>query len=112
MEEEEILARAVELIIQGRPDEALTILSKHYKIRKPRIIVGLPKKCKHAYGCYVNKTQTIHVKSSSEYTNPFIILHEYYHHIRSRLGKHRGTEKHADQYALKAIKAWMKQRNQ
>ena len=111
MDEEEILALSVQLIIDGKPEEAVELLSKLYKIKTPRIVVGLPSKCRKAYGCYNNKTQTIYLKSSEEYKNPFIILHEYYHHLRSRHGKHRGTEKHADQYALKAIEAWHRWRN-
>ena len=102
--EEELLAEAVQLIINGMPEKALEKLSKHYKIKPPKIKIGLPKKCKKALGCYTPQNKTIHLKSKEEYTNPFIILHEYYHHLRYRHGKHRGTEKHADQYALKAIK--------
>jgi hypothetical protein len=107
-EEEELLAQAVQLILEGNPEQAITKLSQYYKIKPPKLKIGLPKRCKQALGCYVARTQTIHVKSSREYTSPFVILHEYYHHLRSRLGKHRGTEKHADQYALKALQAWQK----
>ncbi|MCE4600885.1 MAG: hypothetical protein F7C38_04890 [Desulfurococcales archaeon] len=106
--EDEALARAVELILQAKTEEALELLSKHYKIATPRLKIGLPKKCRRALGCYTPRDKTIHLRSSSEYTNPFIVLHEYYHHLRYRLGTHRGTERHADQYALKAINAWKK----
>ena len=50
---------------------------------------------------------TIYLRSSREYMDPFVILHEFYHHIRSRLGKHRGTEKHADAFAMRAIALYM-----
>ena len=105
-EEEEALARAVQLILDGRAEEALELLSKHYKVRPPKLRIGLPKGCKRALGCYVARTRTIHLRSSSEYMNPFIVLHEFYHHIRFRIGRHRGTEKGADRFALRAIEAW------
>ena len=104
--EEAVLARAVHLILEGKPEEALLILSKHYGIPPPRLEVGLPKRCLHALGCYVPSRRTIYVRSSAEYRDPFIILHEYYHHLRWRRGKHRGTEKYADQYAIRAIKIY------
>jgi hypothetical protein len=36
--------------------------------------------------------------------NPFIVLHEFYHVIRFKMGKHRGTEKLADEFALVFLK--------
>ncbi len=106
--EELVKARAVMLILQGKPEEAIELLSNYYNIKPPAIKIGLPKKCLKALGCYVAKTRTIHLRSSEQYTDPFVILHEFYHHLRFRLGKHRGTEKHADKYALDAIRAWQK----
>lgn len=108
MNEEETLAKAVQLILESRPEEALQLLSQHYRIPSPRLKIGLPKRCKKALGCYTPRDKTIHLRSRNEYNNPLVILHEYYHHLRYRHGKHRGTEKHADQYAQKAIKAWIK----
>ena len=35
---------------------------------------------------------------SDIFYNPFVILHEFYHH-RTQSGPHRGTERHADLYA-------------
>ncbi|MEB3779086.1 MAG: hypothetical protein GSR85_02475 [Desulfurococcales archaeon] len=101
-----VLARAVELIINGRVEEALEVLSSYYGIPKPRLKIGLPKGCLNAYGCYNPRRQTIYVRSSEEYMNPFIILHEYYHHLRGWPGVHRGSERHADEYALNAIRLW------
>lgn len=106
MSEEQILARAVQLILTSRTEDALELLSRYYKTTTPKLRIGLPKRCNKALGCYVAREKTIYLRSSREYTDPFVVLHEYYHHLRYRLGKHRGTEKHADQYALKAIQAW------
>ena len=101
--EECLLARAVRLIEEGRVEEALEELSGYYGVPPPRVRVGLPKRCRNALGCYVASKKTIYLRSSEEYRDPFVVLHEFYHHIRWRLGSHRGTERHADQYALKAI---------
>jgi len=37
--------------------------------------------------------------------NPFVILHEFYHHLRSKSvdGTHKGTERGADKFALDFI---------
>ncbi len=104
--EKTVLARAVELIISGRAEEALEILSRYYNIPKPELKVGLPKRCLNAYGCYNPRRRTIYVRSSEEYKNPFVILHEYYHHLRGWPGVHRGSERHANEYALNAIRLW------
>jgi hypothetical protein len=97
------------LILNGKTEEALTILSKTYKVNVPQLKVGLPKGHKTiAYGCYTAKTETISVLNSEILCNPFVIIHEFYHHLRSRgVDKmHRGTEKNADKFALEFIKAY------
>ena len=38
--------------------------------------------------------------------DPFTILHEFYHHLRQFAGEHRGTEKHADRFAVDFIEAY------
>jgi hypothetical protein len=103
--EECALARAVRLIAEGRAEEAIEELSRFYNVPPPRMRVGLPRRCRRALGCYVAARRTIYLRSSDEYVNPFVVLHEFYHHIRSVLGKHRGTERHADAFALRAIEA-------
>ena len=104
--EEQALARAVQLIILGRAEEALEELSTYYGVPPPRLRVGLPKRCLRALGCYVPRERTIYVRSSEEYRDPFVVLHEFYHHLRWRMGRHRGTEKHADRFAARALEAW------
>jgi hypothetical protein len=97
----------VSLILNGKPEEALAILSEHYNVNTPKLRVGLPKGHKAvAYGCYTSKTETISVLSSEFLSNPFVILHEFYHHLRSRnVDKvHRGTEKNANKFALEFMK--------
>jgi len=91
------------LILNGKTEEALELLAKSYHVGVPNLRVGLPKKHKtKAYGTYTAKNQTISVLNSDVLTNPFVIIHEFYHHLRSKgVDKmHRGTEGNADRFAL------------
>jgi hypothetical protein len=38
--------------------------------------------------------------------NPFVILHEFYHHLRTHGMEHRGTEKYANRFAEEFIEAF------
>ena len=99
----------VALILNGKPEEALAILGKKYKVTTPKLKVGLPKGRKAtAFGVYTSKNETISVLNSDALMNPFVILHEFYHHLRSRAidKQHRGTEKNADKFAAEFIKAY------
>jgi len=99
--ETKLQAFVVHLILSGKVEEALEQLAKQYNVSSPRIHVGLPRR--HGVktlGCYTAKNQTIHVSNSDALRNPFIILHEFYHHLRTSVDKkHRGTEKYASQFA-------------
>jgi len=97
------------LILSGKPEEALRLLAKNYKVNVPKLKVGLPKGHKiKAFGCYTSKNQTISVLNSDMMVNPFVILHEFYHHLRSKAvdKMHRGTEKNADKFAIEFIEAY------
>jgi Zn-dependent peptidase ImmA (M78 family) len=101
--------KVVWLILNGKPDEALTLLAENYKVTVPKLKVGLPKGRKAtAFGVYTSKNETISVLNSDVLVNPFIILHEFYHHLRSRGvdKQHRGTEKNADKFAVEFIEAY------
>ena len=91
------------LILNGKTEEALELLAKTYRVSVPALKVGLPKKHKiKAYGCYTAKNQTISVQNSDVLVNPFVVIHEFYHHLRSKGvdRMHRGTEGNADKFAL------------
>ncbi|MBT0159418.1 hypothetical protein G4O51_05485 [Candidatus Bathyarchaeota archaeon A05DMB-2] len=97
------------LILNGKPEEALALLAKNYRVPVPKLKVGLPKGRKAtAFGVYTPKNETIQVLNSDVLMNPFVILHEFYHHLRSRAvdKQHRGTEKNADKFATEFIKAY------
>jgi Zn-dependent peptidase ImmA (M78 family) len=101
--------RVVWLILNQRAEEALTLLAKHYKTHTPRLKVGLPKgHKKNIYGCYTSKNQTISVLSSDFLGNPFVIIHEFYHHLRSKSvdRQHKGTETNADRFAAEFLAAY------
>ena len=94
------------LILSGKTEEALELLAKKYQVSVPDLKVGLPKGHKvTAYGCYTSKNQVISVLNSDVLANPFVIIHEFYHHLRSKSvdRMHKGTEKGADKFAIDFI---------
>ena len=104
--EEFFKTRVVQLILKKKVEEALEVLSKHYHVSGPRLKVGMPKGIGRKAGCYASITKTIHVASMEKLYDPFVILHEFYHHLRTQGGKHRGTEKHANRFAQEYITAY------
>jgi hypothetical protein len=46
--------------------------------------------------------------NSDIFYNSFVVLHEFYHHLRTRGGVHRGSEKHANMYAKGFVDAYKK----
>ena len=111
MEQDKYKVLVVWLILNGKTEQALELLSKNYKVNVPQLKVGLPKGHKiTAFGCYTNKNETISVQNSDILANPFVIIHEFYHHLRSKGADkmHRGTEKNADRFAKDFIEAYRK----
>jgi len=102
-------AKVVEMILNKNTEEALQILSKFYKVDTPQIVVGTIKgKRKTVYAVYVQRESRIYCINSDIFYNPFIVLHEFYHHIRTKGGIHRGSEKHANMYAKSFIISYNK----
>src|SRR5215218_890583 len=100
-------AKIVHIILNRNTEEALQKLSKFYNVTPPEIVVGTIKgKRRTVYAVYVQKERRIYVINSDVFYNPFIVLHEFYHHIRTRAGVHRGSEKHANMYAKSFIDAY------
>ncbi len=93
----------VSLILNHQTEQALDLLAREYKVNIPRLEIGLPKRHKKkALGVYQSRNETISVLNSDIFGNPFVILHEFYHHLRSKAVDklHRGTEKNADRFAM------------
>jgi len=101
-------SQIVWLILNGKTEEALERLAENYRVNSPKLRVGLPKGHKtNAHGCYSPKNETISVLNSDAFCNPFVILHEFYHHLRTAIDlQQKGTEKHADKFALDFLEAY------
>lgn len=108
--EDKFKAYVVWLIASGSSEKALQMLAEHYKVSMPQLTVGLPKGRKvNSLGCYDARTKTITVLNSDILKEPFIILHEFYHHLRTRIDlQQKGTEKNADKFAKEFIEAYAK----
>jgi len=98
----------VHLVLDSKVEQALELLSKEFKVTVPKIQVGLPRTHGSFYGCYTSRNQTIYVLNSDVLKDPFVILHEFYHHLRTSSvdKKHRGTEKYANVFAKEFIAAY------
>jgi len=106
--EQRFKATIVWLILNGKVEKALEILAKKHGVGVPIIEVGLPKRNKRkALGCYNRKKRMISVLNSDTLKDPFVILHEFYHHLRATdNAKRRGTEKYANAFAKEFIEAY------
>ncbi len=102
-------AKVVQMIFDKKTEEALQSLGRFYKVNPPKIVVGTIKGKRHTvYAVYVQKERKIYCINSDIFYNPFIVLHEFYHHIRTTGGTHRGSEKHANIYAKGFIDSYKK----
>lgn len=102
-------AKVVQMILDKKTEEALHSLSTHYKVNPPQIVVGTIKgKRRTVYAVYVQREGKIYCINSDIFYNPFIVLHEFYHHIRTTGGIHKGSEKYANNYAKGFIDSYNK----
>jgi hypothetical protein len=106
--EERFKAGIVWLILNGQAEQAVALLARYCGVNEPKVEVGLPKgRKKRAIGCYSAKNKTITVMNSDTLKDPFVILHEFYHHLRTTSdAKHKGTEKYANDFARRFIHAY------
>lgn len=102
-------AKIVHMILNGTTEDALDKLSGFYRVETPKIAVGTVKgKRRTVYAVYVPREKKIYALNSDIFCNPFVIIHEYYHHIHSKLGIHKGSERHANMYAKGFIDSYNK----
>ena len=105
--DETFKAYIVQLIIDKKTEQAIESLSQFYEIKPPQIVVGTIKgKRRTVYAVYVQRECKIYCINSDIFYNPFIIMHEFYHHLRTTAGVHRGSEKHANIYARDFIDSY------
>jgi len=99
-------AAVVALILDSKTEEALDILSRWYRISRPRLTIGVVEgRTKGVAAVYSTRRREILAANREYFYNPFVMIHEFYHHLRSRSGRHRGTEKDADKFAMEFIAA-------
>ncbi|MCL4355903.1 MAG: hypothetical protein JRN56_00295 [Nitrososphaerota archaeon] len=109
LSQEQMQAYVVTLIFDSKPEEAIRILSKWYKVSEPRLGVGVVEgKTKGVAAVYSQRRKEILAARREFLFNPFVMIHEFYHHLRSVSGKHRGTEKQADKFALEFIATYQR----
>jgi hypothetical protein len=102
-------AKVVEMILNKKTEQAMQSLSEYYKVCPPQIVVGTIKgKRKTVYAVYVPRESRIYCINSEIFYNPFVVLHEFYHHLRTTGGVHRGSEKHANMYAKSFVVSYNK----
>ena len=99
-------ARTVHLILSKKPEEALERLSEYYNVEVPKVKIGMPKGHVKNRGCYVGGKKTIYFSHRDALYSPYVVLHEFYHHLRTRDRKHKGTEKLADAFAKGFLRAY------
>ncbi|MHB1867872.1 MAG: hypothetical protein ACYCPP_02905 [Nitrososphaerales archaeon] len=117
MDEDEILslddsrfkANVVQLILSKDTEKAVELVSKRFKARVPTLGIGPTKGKKVALAVYSVSANSILFSDQEHFFDPFVVLHEMYHCIRSRSGSHKGTEKNADKFALDFIVEYQKQ---
>lgn len=101
----EFHARIVGYILDNRPEHALKLLSEHYGVTEPKLRVGSVKGHRKVVACYVAKERRIYLSRSELLTDPFVILHEFYHHLRaSSTVSTSQVDKRADLFALDFIR--------
>ncbi len=102
-------ASVVAMILDSRTEDALDLLSKWYRIERPRLGVGVVAgRNKGVAAVYSLRRKEILAANREYFYNPFVIIHEFYHHLRSRSGRHRGTEKEADRFAIDFIMVYQR----
>ncbi len=107
--EDEMKAKVVALILDFRPEEAIELMSTWYKVVPPRLGVGVVEgRTKGVAAVYSAKKREILAARREYLYDPFVMVHEFYHHLRYRGGRHRGTEKQADKFSIGFLEAYQR----
>ena len=102
-DEDRFKAYVVYLILTKNTEKAVELVSQKHGARTPRLSMGISKGKKKALAVYSVEANAISFKDQDQYFDPFVVLHEMYHCVRSKSGSHRGNEKNADRFALDYI---------
>jgi Zn-dependent peptidase ImmA (M78 family) len=106
LEEAQFKVLVVNAILSKDTEKAVELVCKKYGVRVPKLKIGVPKGQKKALGVYTVQANTIGFRDQDQFFDPFVVLHELYHCIRSTSGSHRGTEKNADKFAISYIEEY------
>lgn len=99
----------VHKILSKETEQAVELVCKRNHVKSPTLrIGGVPKGHKKALGVYSVASNSVAFRDQDQFFNPFVVLHELYHCIRSKSGTHKGTEKNADRFALSFIEEYNK----
>jgi hypothetical protein len=105
--EQAFRAKVVATVLDSRPEVALDMLCEHYRVSRPRLKVGVSKgRTKGVLAVYSVRRKEILAVRRETFFDPFVLIHEFYHHLRSTSGEHRGTERQADLFAAEFIGAY------
>jgi hypothetical protein len=108
LDESSFKATIIQLILSKDTEKAVELLSQKFRVRIPILGIGHTKGKKTALAVYSVVANTISFSDQDQFFDPFVVLHEMYHCIRSRSGNHRGTERNADKFALDYIAEYNK----
>lgn len=106
LDDSQFKAAIVQLILSKDTEKAVELVSKRFKVRTPSLGIGPTKGKKIALAVYSVPANSILFSDQEYFFDPFVVLHEMYHCIRSKLGSHKGTEKNADRFALDFIEEY------
>ncbi|MDA4130529.1 MAG: hypothetical protein OK457_07135 [Thaumarchaeota archaeon] len=101
-------AFVVQLILSRNTEKAVELISQKFHVRTPKLGIGHTKGKKIALAVYSVAANSISFSDQDQFFDPFVVLHEMYHCLRSTSGNHRGTEKNADKFALDFIAEYNK----
>jgi len=105
--EEAFKVLVVATILDSKTEEAIRLLCEHYRVGIPRLRVGvLEGRTKRVAAVYSLDRKEILAARREFLYDPFVMVHEFYHHLRSVSGKHRGTERQADKFASEFVEAY------
>lgn len=108
LDESRFKATIVSMILSKDTEKAIELISRRFKVRAPTLGIGPTKGKKKALAVYSVAANAIMFRDQESFFDPFVVLHEMYHCIRSTSGNHRGTEKNADRFALEYLMEYRK----
>lgn len=106
LNEADFRALVVYLILSKNTERAVELVGKRFGVRPPKLEIGIVKGKKRALAVYSVSNNSISFADQDQFFDPFVVLHEMYHCVRSTTGAHRGTEKNADKFALDYIEEY------